>query len=66
MFAIMPLELKWHFLNWDPCKGEQPLQGMELKEKESRLGTSLKAPNGVWSKSPENICLLDGSRINLK
>ena len=42
MFAIMPLELKWHFLNWDPCKGEQPLQGMELKEKESRWS------RGVW------------------
>ena len=42
MFANMPLELKWHFLNWDPCKSEQPLQGMELKEKESRWS------RGVW------------------
>ena len=29
-------------------------------------GLFVKAPNGVWGKSPENICLLDGSKIDLK
>ena len=26
------------FLNWDPCKREQLVQGMEIKEKESQKG----------------------------
>ena len=59
------------FLNWVPCKGEQPLQGMELKEKESLWSRGVwepvvKAPNGVRDKSSENIWLFEGSRIDLK
>ena len=59
------------FLNWDPYKREQPLQGMELKEKESLWsrrvwGPAVKAPNGVRGKSPENTWLFDASRIDLK
>ena len=37
MFVNVQLELKQHFFyNWDPFKGEPPLKGMELKEKESQ------------------------------
>ena len=64
-------DLNGIFLNWDPWKGQQPLQGMKLKEKESLWSRevwepAVKALNGVRSKSPENIWLFDGSRIDLK
>ena len=46
---------------------------MEVKEKESLWSRggggwepAVKAPNGVRGKSPENIWLFDGSRIDLK
>ena len=59
------------FLNWNACKGQQPLQGMELKDKESLWSggvwePAVKAPNRVQGKSPENIWLFDGSRIDSK
>ena len=69
-------DLNCIFLNWNGCKGQQPLQGMELKDKEllwsggGRGGRvwepAVKVPNGVCSKSPENIWLFDGSRIDSK
>ena len=45
----MPLELKWHIFNWNPCKGEQPLQGMKLKEKELQKAKVCARNVPVWS-----------------
>ena len=36
--SICHWNLNGIFLNWDPYKSEQLLQGMELKEKESQKG----------------------------
>ena len=46
--SICHWNLNGVFLNYDPCKGEQPLQGIELREKiTKRQGVCQKCP--IWT-----------------